>query len=431
MGDKKMSDFQKFLKVPNSLAEDSIVAGVFHEVDERLFHLIDSGQIKNKPIHICSGGTTSQCAANQHWTLDLRENYRDLNFSPSKQEIEIGGGVKMSELMTTISKYAQSFPIGLSSSTGVGYILTGGISPISRNRGLAIDQIIKIKGVWGSGERFEIIKPTFSSNDHTKKCWKGLCGAAPFLGIVTSITLKTHKIKPIFTFQTIIRMDQLAECINIAEGWPNNASLQWIWGDQIRIFVVIEMNDGLMDKEVENLIKDLPNKELAKIKKIKSISELPKFTVPLNEKSSDLRMHSEVIGLLGKNWGNKSIELIRSINELMKNRPNNNCYIASQQLGGETTTKTESSFIHRDSIWKPWINAAWPAGEMTTREESLSWLKEVWQQMESLCPGVHLAQLHPHLDIHEREIKAAFKNWLPELQTLKTVHDPKGILPPL
>ena len=50
----------------------------------------------------------------------------------------------MNELIKTISKHEQSFPIGLSSSTGVGYILTGGISPISRNRGLAIDQILEV-----------------------------------------------------------------------------------------------------------------------------------------------------------------------------------------------------------------------------------------------------------------------------------------------
>ena len=63
----------------------------------------------------------------------------------------------MGELSDFLKEHKRSFPIGLSGKTGMGYILTGGISPLSRSRGLAIDQIMEIKGFWGNGKKFHFL----------------------------------------------------------------------------------------------------------------------------------------------------------------------------------------------------------------------------------------------------------------------------------
>ena len=75
-----------------------------------------------------------------------------------KKHVEIEAGVTMGELSYFLEKHKRSFPIGLSGKTGMGYILTGGISPISRSKGLAIDQIMEIKGFWGSGKEFHLLQ---------------------------------------------------------------------------------------------------------------------------------------------------------------------------------------------------------------------------------------------------------------------------------
>ena len=90
-----------------------------------------------------------------------------------------------------------------------------------------------------------------------------------------------------------------------------------------------------------------------------------------------------------------------------------------------------SSFMHRGSMWKPWINSAWSRGDNEGRERSLLWLEEVWSTLETVCPGVHLAQMHPHIHWHKKELKGAFRDWLPELQKLKAECDPNGLLPTL
>ena len=145
------------------------------------------------------------------------------------------------------------------------------------------------------------------------------------------------------------------------------------------------------------------------------------------------RCHTEVVGLLGaaaaEAWGHVQPELSR----LLQHRPHPGCSLACQQLGAATqqVPVKATSFVHRDAEWKPWITAAWTPGDTPGRRSSLAWLEEVWQILEPICPGVHLAQFHDHLPFHQRELEAAFGPWLPELRKLKQRLDPAGTLPSL
>ena len=421
------------LNVQNHLADDSQIAGVFDELDDELIKLISENQLTPKPLLICSGGTSSRCASQDHWTLDLRRKYNQIKIDTKNQEVEIGAGVKMGTLINELSKTGNSFPIGLSGATGMGYILSGGISPISRNKGLAIDQILQIKGLWGSGKKFELTQPKSLSSVDEKNLWRALNGAAPFLAIITNLKLKIQKINPIYIFQAILNPIQLAEFIYQAESWPKNASLQWIWGDQIKAFVVIEIDKSATLLEAKKLLRSLPISNLASSSIISGLQEMPRFCLPNNSNNSLFQTHSEVIGLLGERWGDKSLELIKSLDLMIKNRPNKGCYLASQQLGGATKNRAsnESSFIHRNSIWKPWICGTWNKDDLNCRKNSLDWVEKVWNTMQPLCPGIHLAQMHQHLPWHSKELQKAFQDWLPELQNLKSRYDPNGILPPL
>ena len=155
------------LFVPNNFSQDASPLGEFNEINENFIEMIKGNKIDPKPLFICSGGTTTQCSADHHWTLDLRDNYKKLKFDSNKNEIDVEAGVTMKQLLNTLLKYKRSFPIGLSGMTGLGYILTGGISPLSRSQGLAIDNIEKINGVWGSGESFQLSRPKNNSNAMT------------------------------------------------------------------------------------------------------------------------------------------------------------------------------------------------------------------------------------------------------------------------
>ena len=334
----------------------------------------------------------------------------------------------MGELSGFLEKFNRSFPIGLSGQTGIGYILTGGISPLSRSRGLAIDQIIEIHGFWGNGKEFHLFRPNTRKESSFE--WKALCGAGIFLGIITKIKLKTQPLRPLLSWTANLTHTQLSECINQAENWPNSLSFQWIFGENIFAHAIGEFNNTDEKNILVNLLERLPYSRNRIINKFINMNSLPNLSLGNNKSYSS--NHSEVIGLLGPAWQESNSHVLKILKGLINKRPNNACYLASQQLGGLTQfNHHETSFIHRNAIWKPWINASWEAFNQSKRQEALEWMKECWCNLEFICPGVHLAQIHPHLDWHEKELSSAFKDWLPKLQEKKVIYDPRNLLPPL
>jgi len=101
----------------------------------------------------------------------------------------------MGDLINHLQKYNRSFPIGLSKLPGAGYILTGGVSPLSRAYGLAIDNIESIKGFLGNGTFISLKKNQI--NPEEQLIWEAIKGAAPFFSIITEIELKTIQSNPI------------------------------------------------------------------------------------------------------------------------------------------------------------------------------------------------------------------------------------------
>ncbi len=421
------------LNAPNNQVEDSLIAGVIETVDADLRKIMKEGNLSPKPLMVCSGGTSSRCGSDGLLTLDLRRKYQNIEYIPSKKEVYIEGGVRMQDLIDSLKDKDRSFPIGLSGITGVGYLLTGGISPLSRKYGLGVDHILEIEGVWGNGKSFNLQKPTASSSQSEKLKWKGLCGAAQFLAIVTKLRLKTTPISPLYIWEASISPNQLLHTMQVAEDWPKNASLHWVWGDYIKAFAVIEIDKDLKEEVIDKFLETLPNSRESKLTKIKGLYDLLPMQLPINREIKNIRKYSEVVSLVGSSWKKTSNILIDSLERIMEKRPDANCHLAAQQLGGaimEGVGET-SSFIHRKAMWKPWITGAWDPALQKNKHQSLQWVEEVWNQLEPICKGVHLAQMHNHLPWHSKETQYAFKDWLPELQRLKSSFDPEGILPPL
>ena len=421
------------LKIPNSLAQDAKTAGVIEIHPAELASFIQSSQQASSSCLVCSGGTSSRSAADGHLTIDLRTHFREFFYERSNKQVRIGGGIPMSELLAELLGHQRTFPTGLSGLPGLGYLLTGGISPLSRSLGLAIDQMIEIDGIWGNGQHFRLQQPHANTASEERLQWRGLCGAAPFLAVVTGLKIKTFPLKPLRIWRARLTPEQLPIAIQHAEGWPRSASFQWIWREQVLAYAVIDPADGEAEHCLQSLRNSLPDAVLIAEETIAGLHDLPPFSAPEESKLPSARRHAEVLSLLSPAWKTAGKEMVQTLRELLRARPDPLCCIASQQLGGMTSIPAPeaTSFIHRGAQWKPWITASWPAGDLAEREKSLHWLKKVWSSMQPLCSGVHLAQLHPHLDWHQQTLKSAFGPWLTELKVLKDQLDPQGLLPPL
>ena len=103
----------------------------------------------------------------------------------------------MGDVLTELAEHQRTIPAGLSGLPGLGYVLTGGMGPLSRRWGLAVDQLKSITGIWGCGEPFQLER-----SDHGQSPdWRGLCGAAPFLAVVTEVELFTQALQPLWVRQ--------------------------------------------------------------------------------------------------------------------------------------------------------------------------------------------------------------------------------------
>ena len=388
----------------NPQAADASVAGVLAPASDTLPQILRHWR-GTRPLLVSSGGTSSRCAASGHWTLDLRPAFQGLSLIEAGSAVRIGAGCRMGEVLQALAQQQRTITAGLSGLPGMGYLLTGGVGPLSREHGLAIDHLRSIRGVWGNGTPF-LLEPSAAPE------WRALCGAAPFLAVVTEVTLACVPLSPLWMDQRLGTPDQLGDWICEAEGWSERESLQWLWcGDQIRFL---------------RISRDLVPDAIC----IGGLHQLPPLGSP---PPVDQRLHGEVVGLLGPAAAERWRALLPELKLLMRRRPHPSCSLACQQLGGATARapRSMSSFIHRDAVWKPWITTVWPHGDAAGRRAALAWMLQVWDVLESVCPGIHLAQLHDHLPFHQRELNGAFGSWLEGLRSLKRHLDPAGNLPPL
>ena len=422
----------------NPMADDSQPTGWISTDAVHLSNLIRQG-IQPTPLLVCAGGTSSRCAADGHWTVDLRARHRQLIISEEGDEVEIGAGLTMAEVLGGLQIHGRSIPVGLSTVPGCGFVLTGGIGPLSRSQGLAMDHIVGLRGVWGNGDIFDLSAPTTpaspgtASKNETHQQWKGLLGAAPFLAVVTAIRLRTQKLTPLVIWRSVCSVQQLEIAIEAAEQWGHSASLQWAWNENIELFIACSANDPAAIKAVETLKTLLGHCSESSMTIVPGQHAQPLFGALATSTAVQGRTYNEVSSRLGPAWGQRVPSLLRDLNQLIRGRPHPSCQISAQQLGGMSSQVpvSRTSFIHRDAIWKPWVTAAWSAGDPKGREQALDWLFHANTILTESCPGVHLTQIHPHLSCHKEELNDAFQDWLPGLKQLKSDHDPYGLLPPL
>ncbi len=386
------------------------------------------------PLRVCSGGTTSRCAEDQHWTVDLSLGYRAIHLDTIRGRVRVGAGLTMGEIQAELAKSDCMIPTGLSGLPGAGFLLSGGMGPLSRSLGLAIDHIQSMQGIWGNGTRFGLEKPKgqLHFGDHDHAGWWGLLGAGLFLAAVESFELNTTPLVPLIVQQGCLNSADLAEMIQAAERFPEGLSLQWCWGSKREVMLVGRADDPESEQRLEQLSHDfkLPT---ARCTRLFGLHQLPAFGALAMAPWQGAPPHQEVVGVLGPRWGDATTAVIHALGDAMACRPHPRCAIASQQLGGAVARETQqqSAFIHRQAEWKPWITAAWDAGDHHGREQALAWLEQVWGILQPHCPGVHLAQLHDHLPWHQRTLEGAFGDQLPMLRQLKQHLDPRGRLPSL
>ena len=261
----------------NQNSNDAEIKDLIYKVNKNKIKELGKTLLKDQYLCICSGGTTSSCAKNNHITIDLRKNYKQISYDKKTGVALIGGGVLMGDLLNFLEKFNRTFPIGLSKLPGIGYILTGGISPLSKRYRLAIDNLIHAKGFFGNGAPFSL-----DINNLNRKeipIWEAVKGAAPFFSIITELAIQTFENFPIQVFEGFVDNKELKELITISEKFPENFSFQFIFSDKIYVYIVGELKtneDKSSAKKYYSIFQRFPSLNKKIYKNLNQINFFPR-----------------------------------------------------------------------------------------------------------------------------------------------------------
>jgi FAD/FMN-containing dehydrogenase len=129
---------------------------------------------------VCEGGLM----------LDLTP-MKSVRVNPSKRTVRVEPGVTLGELDRETQAFGLAMPVGINSTTGVsGLTLGAGFGWLSRNFGLAIDNLISADVVTAAG------KLVHASEEDDPDLFWAIRGGGGNFGVVTSFEFKLHPLGP-------------------------------------------------------------------------------------------------------------------------------------------------------------------------------------------------------------------------------------------
>lgn len=121
-------------------------------------------------------------------------NFNELEYNSKTQNLRIGAGCLFDEIYKEIARYKRNI-VGGATAAGVGvagWLLGGGYSLLTNQHGLGIDNLVEAQVVLCNGESVK------ASAEHNSDLFFAIRGGGNNFGIVTSFTVKTYPLGPIY-----------------------------------------------------------------------------------------------------------------------------------------------------------------------------------------------------------------------------------------
>ena len=402
------------------LNEEQVVAAVVRAREEGL------------RLRVCSGGHSRFCSGDGALMLDLAAHFRDV--SVSGDVVTVQGGTGMGSVLQALAPHGRMLPVGTHPTPGFGLLTMGGLGHLSRRFGLTLDQIVTLRGVDGKGETFAI-----DQSDPTSAAWRYLRGAAPFLAVVTEVSLRTQPRTPLWVNRDFVALAELPQALTDAEQLPREISCSWVLGVAPDQKQPVAMRYWVMEQHTQEQHPEawaFPKGGWQQ--RVAGLEELPAFNLPcqdgtlLEELPADPDRHRRL-----KSWiyalsvppGQVTV-LAAVLQKALLEAPNRLCRIDLQHSGGAVRDPLmkSSAYKGRQAEWSLVVSSFWPAGDTTAGEAARAWADGVFDALETIACHVYLVERHPGTQRYRHELALAYGPDLAELQELKKQWDPDGIL---
>lgn len=134
-------------------------------------------------------------------------NFNELEYNSETQNLRIGAGCLFDEVYKEIAQYKRNI-VGGATAAGVGvagWLLGGGYSLLTNQHGLGIDNLVEVQVVLCNGESVK------ASAERNSDLFFAIRGGGNNFGIVTSFTVKTYPLGPIYRNMLTFPIDKAAK----------------------------------------------------------------------------------------------------------------------------------------------------------------------------------------------------------------------------
>ena len=133
---------------------------------------------------------------------------KSIDVDPEARTVRVGGGCTWGEVDNATHEHGLATPSGIISTTGVGGLtLGGGIGHLTRNYGLAIDNLLEAEMVLASGEQVR------TSADEQPDLFWAIRGGGGNFGVVTSFVFRLHPVDTVIGGPTFWPVEAGAEVL--------------------------------------------------------------------------------------------------------------------------------------------------------------------------------------------------------------------------
>lgn len=176
-------------------------------------------------VTVRGGGLSSNSVADEAVLIDLS---RHMNTAVAGGDnVVVGGGATVGTMLDVLAPTGRIVPVGIAEHAGFGLIARGGVGYYTRSLGLTLDHLVEVELVLSSGD---VVRLSNNSTGDEANLWWAVRGCAPPFGVITSATLRTHEVGPMWVDRMVIGLDALSTYFQVAPDVPRHTMMGAVLG---------------------------------------------------------------------------------------------------------------------------------------------------------------------------------------------------------